>query len=399
MNELKQKRDALLHANRDLAMKVKTEARAFTPEERTLIDNNMAEAEGLLQTIELARDIERAAAPAPAAPLLADGGTQKRNFSVIRTQDGRECRMFSKGQNMADATANDDWLDLNGLGQALAGTITGNRRGIEAECRALSSNQNSTGGFFITEQLSGQIIDMARNKSRVFQAGVQTMDMPTSDVRMIEILEDPTIAAVAENAQISTDDPSFGSRLLVAKKHGVIVKCSNEVLSDGVGVGTVITNALASAFATYLDSLVLTYLFDEAGVGTTGSVGQPDWDDIISARSSIHALNGEPNALLYNPTTAAWYAKLKESTTLAYLQKPESLNNLALLDTNQIASTKMILGDFTQAVVGVRAGLDIQISSTAGTSYEYDQSWIRLLWRGDTGIFRKHFNTMTGLTY
>ena len=287
----------------------------------------------------------RAAAP---APMLADG-VSTTNYRTLRTVDGREVRAFGKGQRMADTVPMmSGGLDLEGFGRGLAATISGNRRGAESECRALSEGLNTGGGFFVSEALSAQLIDLSRNRSRCYEAGTVAIDMPTEQLRLVTVESDPTIALVGENSLIASSDPSFGSRLLTAKKHGVIVKVSNELMADGMGAGEAVVSALASALGTYVDDLLLDYLFDEAGVGNTPTVGQPDWDDVISGMAAIQTLNGTPTALLWNPTTVSWYSKLKEATTNAYLKRPEVVNSLNFLDTNQVASTKMILGDFTQ---------------------------------------------------
>jgi HK97 family phage major capsid protein len=70
-----------------------------------------------------------------------------------------------------------------------------------------------------------------------------------------------------------------------------------------------------------------------------------------------------------------------------------------MLTTNAIADSKLLLGDFTQAILGVRGGLSIEFSRDADTAFAADQTWIRLLWRGDVNFGRAHFHRLEGISY
>lgn len=338
-------------------------------------------------------------ADTPPASLLVDG-LPKPQRRTVRDIDGREHYLYRKGERIADfAPRTDNGLDLEGFGNAIAALITGNV-GIHGEqVRALSTTSNTGGGFFVTEELGGQLLDLARSKARTFEAGTSTLQMNSDSLRIVTLGSDPTIEPVGENQPIPSSDPSFGSRLLVAKKHGVIVKVSNELLADAANVGAAITNVLGSTFAQYLDRLVLDHLFGDAELPGTGSVGGIHYDDLLDALNAIRLLNGEPKAAILNPATVNALSKLKTATEMQYLSPPAALSTVAMLDSTAVASTHLVMGDFTEAVVGIRGGLSVELSREAGDSFEHDQTFIRLLWRGDVAVMRKHFHVLSGLTY
>jgi len=398
MSTLLEKRMNILKENERLIDEVEAKGRSFNDDELRTFSNNILEADALEETIKAAAK-NRERMPSAPAPSLLDGGGVKR-FNTIKSQDGIQHRCFSKGQRMADCYPQSiDGMGTEAFGAGLIGLLTNNRSGVEAEVRALSESINSAGGLFVSESVAAAITDASRNSARCFQAGANLMQMGSETTRIISIDSDPTIAEVGENALIPSSDPAFGSRLLVAKKHGVLVKVSNELISDGVGAAAAITGALSSAWATYLDALILSYLFDESGVGETETVGAITFDDLLLAQWSTRNLNGEPNALLLNSKTSYALNLLRDQVTGSYLQAPAALSSVQMLDTNAVADTHCVMGDFTQAVVGVRGGLSIEISREAGESYQLDQSWIRLLWRGDVTVLRKHFHILDGLTY
>lgn len=396
MQNLIERRANALRDNQKIAEHVQAQGRPFNREETKQVSDNFELAKELEKTIEATRQIAEAIVPEPvAAPVLADGGSGVKNFRELRTVGGGIVRAYGKGQRIHTGATNG--MNLSDFGTGLAAIISGDNSGARAEVRSLSEGQSSQGGFFVSEELSSQLIDASRNRSRCFQAGATTVAMNSDTLRLVTVETDPEISLASENAVLPSGDPAFGSHLLVAKKHGVLIKVSNELLADGAGAGTAIANALAGAFGVYLDKLVLDYLIASPSIGGTDSIGAITYDDLLDARQAIMALNGEPNALIANPKTLTALAKLKESTTNAYLQPPVALANIAMLDSANIADTSLIMGAWDQAVVGIRQAMTIQISQEAG--FDYDQAWIRLLFRGDVGHLKPHFHELSGLSY
>jgi HK97 family phage major capsid protein len=398
MNSLIEKRTALLNRNMEMAQAVKSAIRPFSAEETKEIATNIQEAERLAESIQLMDKITPAPVAAP-APSLVDS-VSNTNFRTLRTVDGREVRAFGKGQKMADSLPMmSGELDLEGFGRGLAATISGNRRGAETECRALSEGLNSGGGFFVSEALSAQLIDLARNKSRCFEAGALALDMPTEQLRMVTVESDPSIALVGENSLIGSSDPSFNSRLLTAKKHGCLVKVSNELMADGMGAGEAVVSALAQALGTYVDDLMLDYLFTGAGLSQTDSVAGITYDDVLLAQYSVRALNIEPTAMIANSKTLYALSLLRDVPTGSYLAPPAALASIRMLDSGNCADSHCIVGAFENAVIATRGGLSIELSREAGDAFAYDQTFVRLLWRGDVGVLRKGFHVLDDLTY
>ena len=396
MSKLAERRLAVLNEAKDI-LDIADRTGAFSAEDAEKVEALHAEAE----TLERGINARAAMTPAPVAPTLLGDGASVKNYTMLRTADGREVKAFGKGQRMAAAAPgrHDGGLDLEGFGRALCAMITGNSRGAETELRALGGT-NTSGGFFIEEQLGAELVDLARARSVMANAGSRVLSMDSDSLRLVTVTGDMTFSPVGEHGLIPSSDPTFGSALLVAKKHGVLVKVSNELLADGAGAGTAITNVLANAWAAYLDGLILDYLLESEDVGSTESVGALSHDDIIDARKAVSNACGFASHAIMNPTTVAALAKAKEATTNAYLQPPAALNDLITLETTGIASTSALVGDFSTCVIGQRGNMSIELSREAGTSFEYDQTFIRLLWRGDIGVLRpSHVHQLNGLTY
>jgi HK97 family phage major capsid protein len=258
----------------------------------------------------------------------------------------------------------------------------------------------------VQEQLASTVIDLARAKSRVLQAGAQTLAMQSDSCRIARLASDPTLSAVGELAVIPTSDASFDSILLVARKYGTIVQCSAELLSDSPNAGSVVMDALTNAVSAKIDDLLLNGdgvnfigLMGDASIGETGSVGGIQYEDLLLAQWSIRNINGEPNAVILNPKSTYALSILRDVPTGSFLQPPPALSSLAMLDTTRQLDTGMIVGDFSKLIFGVRQSLVIATSDVAGDSFKTDATYIKAVFRADAAIARPHFHRLLGLTY
>ena len=89
----------------------------------------------------------------------------------------------------------EDWARTRGLipddqplsfDRYLKGLATGNWEGSEHE-RALSEGTLTAGGHLVPTPLSARVIDLARNQTRVFQAGAQTVPMTAQTLKLAPV--------------------------------------------------------------------------------------------------------------------------------------------------------------------------------------------------------------------
>lgn len=330
-------------------------------------------------------------------------GGEVRSFTDT---NGRRVRVFAKGQHLADHVENRDGLTRHDIGNALAAMVTGNIQAYGAELRAMGGGVNSAGGILLTDSVSATVIDLARNKARLFQLGATTIEMPTESVRVARLITDPAIGVVAENTAIPMNDAAFDSVNLYARKLACIVPVSRELLEDSANAGEILLQALANSMASTLDTLALTGgsgdgwlgLLNDPQIEETDSIGSPTWDDLLDGIGEIRDLNGEPNGILANPSLWTTLNKLKESTTNAYLRPPAALDNIAKADTLSVPSSMCLIGDFTKVMFGVRGGLVVETSTEAGDSFQKHQTYLKIAMRACSNIAQPHFHKLTGIS-
>ena len=69
-----------------------------------------------------------------------------------------------------------------------------------------------------------------------------------------------------------------------------------------------------------------------------------------------------------------------------------------LITTNCLI-TDIVVGDFSQLVIGIKQDAKIEVSGTAGTAFEKNQIRVRITVRLDIHLLRgDHFNKLTGIT-
>lgn len=312
-----------------------------------------------------------------------------------------------------DSDDSDDRLDL---GKYLRGLATGDWVNAEAERRAMSEGVLSGGGYAVPVQLLGQVIDLARAKTRVFEAGAQLVPMETQTTKVAKWASDPTSAWHSENAAITPSDASLGSVELKAKALASLTVASRELLEDASNIETELRNAFAAQFALTLDQAALygtgtdpepRGVKNTAGVTTAALDANgrtPTWDDLIDAAGVLEDRDETATGFIYAPRTARALGKAK-TTDGQYVAPPTLLDGIARLASTQVpvdltqgtsnAASDIFTGDWRHLFIGIRTRLQIEVLTEryADTGQIGFLAWFR----GDVAVARAgSFHIQTG---
>ncbi|MBA7532475.1 hypothetical protein ES705_24701 [subsurface metagenome] len=216
------------------------------------------------------------------------------------------------------------------------------------ETKAAGEGIGALGGWLVPETISSRLVDLARNKSCVMQAGATTMPMPTPEMRLVRLVSDPTAHFRAEHAAITASDWQLEPLNLHAMTCGCLVKSSIELLEDAKNAGSMLEASMAAAIALEMDRVALygsgtnepSGLDVLANVETINKGGNgatiTDYDDFSNAVEDVYNNNGIPNAVIMAPRTYFTIDRLKQGTTNDPLVGPESYQNLKKFVTNQV---------------------------------------------------------------
>lgn len=351
----------------------------------------------------------------------AGSGTgPSRRFSFSQESDYENAlRAIGPNESFADAVGYDGPAFEGDIGDYLRGIALGDWRGND-QLQSIAVGTGSAGGFLVPSPLSNQIIDTARNKSRVIQAGARVIPMPSNTLDIAKVTGDPNSSWKAENEVIVPSDMTFGRIQLRAKTLTALVKMSVEAFEDCMNIGELVNNTLGEVLALELDRAALygsgagsepTGLLNISGVGEVDMGGNgaalTSYAPFANAITDIMTANGpgpEGLAAIFSPRVWGELENLVDGDDNP-LRAPRSYEHLRKYVTNQVSVTsehgnadnasEIFVGDWTQLLWGVKTELQIETSrvasDSAGSAFENLQVWVRAYLRADIHLARPGF--------
>lgn len=295
------------------------------------------------------------------------------------------------------------------IGRAIRAIITGRWKDAEGEQRAMSGSVNTAGGFVVPDILMAQLIDKARAKSVLQQAGMITMPMSSDHATLARVSTDPTwTPSKGENSAFTETQFAFEEIGMTAHTGGCLMYASRELAEDGINFVQQVEAALAAAWAAELDRLAInggaslhpTGLINHTGINTSAAMGACVWTHLSTGILACEVDNATPNAILISPTNVNKLSVLLVAAEANhYSDGMNYVKRLPMLVSTNVADANLIVGDFTQMVMGLRQGALIETTTTGGDAFAKHQVGIKLTWRGDFGLLHPdHFWVGAGVS-
>ncbi len=320
----------------------------------------------------------------PAGQLINENGEEIRTFNKSNLS---ELRSYILSQGRLGITE-----ELS-LGKAIRAIATGNWSFAPAEARALGT---ATGGgeWFVPEELSAAVIQMALAKARIMQSGAEFVPMDKKTMLIPKISAMPTPEWTAENIGFTGSlDMTFTGITLTAKTVVSIISLSIELAEDGVGVSKSIEAAISTAIAQEIDRACL------LGAGTLEPLGialtpdilteefetSIDYSTLSAAYFKLQAENIDANSLIMASSLFATLDALVSTTEGQPIKPPPSYENYAKLSSNQLTA-QGIMGNYKNLIIGMRTNMNLEVSKVAEDALTKMQVLIRSYSRMDCGI-------------
>jgi HK97 family phage major capsid protein len=265
----------------------------------------------------------------------------------------------------------------------LRALVTGDWRDAPQE-RALSEGTATAGGHLVPTPLSARVIDLARNATRVFEAGAITVPLTSQTLKLARLTSEGSPAWKSENAAISDADMVFDSVTFSAKTLVRLIRLSVELFEDAdPSSEDVIARAFAGQMAVELDRVALRGsgtapeprgVLNTSGITTTthgangtGITNTTAYDWHLDAAGVVRGNNFTPTAHIQAPRTSTSLSKLKDSTQ-QYLAPPA--NMLPMLTTKSVPinlttgtstdTSEIYTGQWDQLMVGIRTNFNLR---------------------------------------
>lgn len=360
----------------------------------------------------LQQAVERRTEQRAHVPATQTTTTETRTSEELSPVLGKEQRCADWVRTRGGRYVGEKGADKMRFGAVMRALVLGDRRGLsDLELRALSEGSDSSGGYTVPEVLGGAFIDRVRNSMVVMKAGAVTVPMTSDTLHLARVAQPgihagspPENAAIgawkSENELIDEGDLTLERVTFTARTLPLLIKLSVELSEDSSNIDAIIERELASSMALELDRVALLGsgtppepkgVRNQSGVGVTALNSAPtDYDFLIDAIGRVWANNHEPNARIYNSSLAVALAKFKSSADEQPLSVPDVVAAVPAFRTNQIPNgdtspeeTSLIVGDFTQLMVGMRTSFRLEVSRVSGDAFERLQIWVRAYLRAD----------------
>jgi HK97 family phage major capsid protein len=328
-------------------------------------------------------------------------------------------------QRLADYQKATTGQDASGLsvGRAVCGMVTGSWEGAEAERRIMGTSPGAVGGFLMPEPISANVIDLARNRAVLVQAGALTIPMASKNLRIVQIVTDPTAQWRGEGQEIDESDGEFAALNLTAHSLAALVRVNAELLDDVPMFAATLDMQLAAALALKLDYAGLygtgagmplglrgTPGVNEQSMGDNGAV-PTDYDKFLDLIAAIETSNGSPDTLVWAPRDKNTMAKLVTGITSdkTKLALPADFAALRKLVSNQVSITETqgsatgvcssaFMGGFSNMALAIRQNITIEASRQAGDTFAKNQVHVRAIMRADVAVYRPNqFGRLIGI--
>lgn len=397
LKQLQEKRGEAVNEIKRLRDVIVNEDRGFTPEEERDWkaanydhDSLTRRIDALKQDDDSNENEHESKTEQEARKYRQNGEFRKDHHESFETADGERGTIFRNGHPMEESIHEARRCEV-GVGDAFRDIALGKISNLHQRSAILSGDGAQ---YLLTPSLSARVIDLARNKSIAMKAGAGVFNMDGSEVSMVKVLSDPTGYWVGEGVRPTVNKPTFGRLNFRVKKLGFLVKMSRELLEDSPNAASMLEQIVRNTAAVEIDRAVLagsgegeepTGIANWEGTNGTSSASY-DWDSFVDALTTLQGDNVENPSIIWTPAITGALAKLKESTTDAYLKPPAILDGISRYVSNQISS-RFIMGDFRSVLLGVRRALRVEVGYESD-DFGKDLVSLKCTFRGDTGVTR-----------
>ncbi|MGH9320575.1 MAG: phage major capsid protein [Vicinamibacteria bacterium] len=278
----------------------------------------------------------------------------------------------------------------------------------DSERKAVLESSGPAGGYLLPEFTASMFLDAVRPKTRVLQAGAQTLAMRGPVVRIPGWDDAPSASWRGEGGAFADAGGTFRRIELSARMIATERSVSIEELEDAgedtlAAVASRIESEIGRAIAEGIDKAALLGsgadneplgLYGTPGVKITShAAALTDYGFALDDVYDVEARNHEPSAYITSPRVKRDLAKLSD-TTGQPLRAPEDVRALKRFVTAQVPEdlgaganeTLVFTGDFSQLLIGLRPSVGVRFQRDPYSQGNTGMVVIRAYSRADVAV-------------
>ena len=243
--------------------------------------------------------------------------------------------------------------------------------------RDLEAGVAGEGGNLVATDLSSSMIDILRNRLVTVEAGAQMMTGLQGNVAIPKLSASATASWVDEEGAVSASAQTFAQVTMSPQRLSARTLFSDLLVrQSSQSVENIVRDDLMKLIATEIDRTVLhgsgvspepTGIENQAGVNNVTFTTAATWAKVLDFEELIAVDNADFGTMTWVTTPvvrAAWKATEKATGTAQFLWAPDNtVNGYRALVTNQVASNKVVFGNFASAMIGSWGGQTITLDN------------------------------------
>ena len=383
LNDLKEQRALKLAEARALVDKADAEKRAMTGDEQTRFDGLKAEIQRIEQDEARAAFLAEAERRAIGAPVDKAAAELEKRISVIDAINAQV-----EGRAIAGALAEYN-QEQRHQGAAPRGVLV--PASLFAEQRAA---QTTTTAAAITpdDYRADQFVGILRNALVVRSLGARVLSDLRGDVVIPRQKTSHTAEWLAEGDALTDSGMTFDSIKLQPRHVGAITELSRQLLQQSnPAIESLVRNDFVAVVSAAVDKALISGdgVKEPKGLLTaatgTGTLATPSWAAVLELIEGLALKNISPNYWLTSPEVATVLRSTLKAASAGseYLMQNGQMAGLPVAVTNQVGKNattgQIILGDFSEMIVGQWGGIDVLANQYAEGPYSRGAVQVRIL--------------------
>jgi HK97 family phage portal protein/HK97 family phage major capsid protein len=218
------------------------------------------------------------------------------------------------------------------------GDIIRQQLGVGGTRSEQTIGSGSGGGFLVPSFVAAEIQDLARNRSRLIQAGARTVPV-SGDTLFPTVEQDPVFAAShGENQTVAESEIVFGARNIRPATMVTLLRASVELVEDSPVFNQAVDDVLVASYTREFDRRGLVGsgvgqqlgLLADPGIPSVSGSSFTTWAPVSRAAQAVRSANYTPSAMILSPGALGAIDDLAEAVNLQPLRRPPSLETLPL---------------------------------------------------------------------
>ena len=260
--------------------------------------------------------------------------------------------------------------------------------------KRVAQTTTTAAGIVPEDFRADQFVGLLRNSMVVRSLGARLLPNLRGDVVIPRQATTSTAQWIAEGDALTDSGMTFDNITLTPKHVGAITELSRQLLQQSnPSIEALVRDDFINVVSLAIDKALIhgDGVKEPEGLLTaatgTGTLGAPTWAKVLTVLQGLAMKNIVPNAWLTHPEVATILRKtLREAGLPGYLLDNGQLAGIPVAVTNQLvkkagapATGRIIVGDFSEMIVGTWGSVDVTTNPWASGPYSRGAIQVRIL--------------------